>query len=109
MLDATPTIRFYLAENANASLYKFYIDGIEVNTVTGTNTTGTYIDLDTYAYAVCETVTYTVDGAEGGSFHINAYYEWSKTQNNAELENLVARFMKYSESARAYKDSVVTE
>ncbi|MBQ3017299.1 MAG: Ig-like domain-containing protein [Clostridia bacterium] len=109
VLDATPTIRFYLAENANASLYKFYIDGVEVNTVTGTNATGTYIDLDTYAYAVCETVTYTVDGAEGGSFHINAYYEWSKTQNNAELENLVARFMKYSESARAYKDSVVTE
>ncbi len=109
VLDGTPSMRFYLAEGANADAYKFYINGVEVSAVTGANTKGTYIDLDTYAYAVCETVTYTIDGVNGGSFHIAAYYEWSKSQNTAELENLVARFIKYTESAREYRNSVVTE
>ena len=109
VLDGTPAMRFYLADGADASSYKFYICGVEVNTVSGTNSTGVYVDIDAYAYAVCETVTYTVNGTASGSFHIRAYYEWAKTQNDAELENLVARFWKYCQSARDYKASVVTE
>ena len=109
VLDGTPAMRFYLADGADASSYKFYTCGEEVNTVSGTNSTGSYVDIDAYAYAVCETVTYTVNGTESGSFHIRAYYEWAKTQNDAELENLVARFWKYCQSARDYKASVVTE
>ena len=109
VIDATPTVRFYLASGAEADAYKFYINGVLLNTVTGTNDGFTYIELDTYAYAVCETVTYTINGVESGSFHINAYYEWTKTENDTELVTLVERFAKYCESAKAYRDSVVSE
>ena len=105
VLDGTPAMRFYLPDGADATKYAFFIDGKRVNTEISED--GKYIDIDVYAYALCETVTYTVDGAEGGSFHINAYYEWSKTQNNENLTSLVARFWKYLQSARAYRDSVV--
>ena len=105
VLDGTPAMRFYLTDGADATKYAFFIDGKRVNTEISED--GKYIDIDVYAYALCETVTYTVDGAEGGSFHINAYYEWSKTQNNENLTSLVARFWKYLQSARAYRDSVV--
>ena len=105
VLDGTPAMRFYLADGADASKYAFFIDGTRVKTETSAD--GKYIDIDVYAYALCETVTYTVDGVEAGSFHIRAYYEWSKTQNNDNLTNLVARFWKYLQSARVYRDSVV--
>ncbi|MBQ3017127.1 MAG: glycoside hydrolase N-terminal domain-containing protein [Clostridia bacterium] len=107
VLDGTPAMRFYLADGADASKYEFFIDGTRVKTETSED--GKYIDIDVYAYALCETVAYTVDGTEAGSFHINAYYEWSKTQNNDNLTNLVARFWKYCQSARDYKNSVVPE
>ena len=104
VLDGTPSMRFYLADGADASKYTFFIDGTRVKTETSAD--GKYIDIDVYAYALCETVTYTIDGTESGSFHINAYYEWSKTQNNEALTNLVARFWRYLQSARAYKAEV---
>ena len=105
VLDGTPAMRFYLADGADATRYEFFINGTRVKTEISAD--GKYIDIDVYAYALCETVTYTIDGVESGSFHINAYYEWSKTQNNDDLTNLVARFWKYLQSARAYRDSVV--
>ena len=98
-------MRFYLADGADASKYAFFIDGTRVKTETSAD--GKYIDIDVYAYALCETVTYTIDGVESGSFHINAYYEWSKTQNNENLVNLTARFWRYLQSARDYRDFVV--
>ncbi len=107
VLDGEPTMRFYLEDGADASKYEFFIDGTRVKTETSKDSK--YIDIGVYAYALCETVTYTVDGKEAGSFHINAYYEWSKTQNNDNLTNLVARFWKYCQSARDYKNSVVPE
>jgi hypothetical protein len=107
VLDGTPAMRFYLADGADASKYAFFIDGTRVKTETSAD--GKYIDIDVYAYALCETVTYTIDGVESGSFHIRAYYEWSKTQNNENLVNLTARFWKYLQSARDYRDSVVED
>ena len=109
VLDAEPTIRFYLASGVDATAYKFYIDGVKVNTVSGVNSNGTYIDIDTYAYAVSKTLTYTIYDFEAGSFNIAAYYEWAKMQNNDALVTLVARFIKYSESAEAYRCSVVDQ
>ena len=70
---------------------------------------GSYIDLDENATALCETVTYTIDGVESGSYHINAYYEWSKTQDYEGLENLVARFAKYCESAAEYRENCLAQ
>ena len=107
VLDATPSIRFALPDGADASRYAFYIDGVMVATEIAPD--GSYIDLDVYAYALCETVTYTVDGEECGSYHLRAYYEWSKSQDYEGLESLVARFAKYCESASAYRDYCLSE
>ncbi|MBQ3015533.1 MAG: glycoside hydrolase N-terminal domain-containing protein [Clostridia bacterium] len=108
LLDETPSMRFTLEDGADASKYAFFINGRPVKTVISED--GKSIDMDVYAYQLCETVTYTYTSDEGvvsGSFHINAYYEWSKTQNNEKLVNVVARFWKYLQSARAYRESVV--
>ncbi len=102
VLDATPSIRFTLPNGADAGRYEFFINGVKVKTELSAD--GKYIYLDVYAYALCETVTYTIDGVESGSYHLNAYYEWSKTQNYEGLENLVLRFAKYCESAALYKN-----
>ena len=102
VLDATPSIRFILDSKIDAGRYEFFINGVKVKTEVSAD--GKYVDIDAYAYALCETVTYTIDGVEMGSYHINAYYEWSKGQSKENLENLVARFAKYCESAAAYKN-----
>ncbi|MBQ3015216.1 MAG: Ig-like domain-containing protein [Clostridia bacterium] len=106
ILSSTPTIRFYVAEDADVSTYSFYADGVGLKTESGENENGKYIDIDVYAYRMCETITYKIGGTESGSFHIKAYYEWAKTQNDDALVNVVARFAKYCESAKAYKNSV---
>ena len=111
VLDETPSMRFYLAPNASVEDYKFYIDDKEVKTVSGTKDGLTYVDIDTYAYAACETVTYTVNGEES-SLHINAYYAYVTSDvytadDKAELTTLVLRLWKYCQSARDYRASVV--
>ena len=106
ILNATPTIRFHITGNADS--YTFYADGVKLKTVVGTDKDGTYIDMDVYAYAMCKTITYNIDGVESGSYHINSYYTFVTTdeeyKDNSELINLVARFAKYCESAAAYRE-----
>ena len=110
VLDGTPAMRFYLADGADASKYEFFIDGTRVKTETSAD--GKYIDIDVYAYALCETVTYTIDGAESGSFHINAYYTYVSGDSytgadKAELVTLTECFWRYLQSAREYRNSVI--
>ncbi|MBQ9069742.1 MAG: Ig-like domain-containing protein [Clostridia bacterium] len=108
VLKGTPSMRFYLADGRDASEYKFYIDTKEVKTKVSDD--GTYVDIDVYAYALCETVTYTV-GEESGSFHINAYYSYVSgaeytEADKTELISLTECFWNYLQSARAYRSSV---
>lgn len=109
ILNATSAIRFHIT--GEADLYAFYVNGNKLKTVVGTDDNGTYIEMDVYAYAMGETITYTIDGVESGSYHINCYYTFVTTdeeyKDNAELINLVARFAKYCESAAAYRNSVL--
>ncbi len=113
VLDATPSMRFYFAEGADASKYVFYIDGKQVKTELAED--GSYVDIDVYAYELCETVTYTINGEAAGSYHINAYYAYvsgtgenSYTGDDKEaLTDLTSAFWKYLQSARAYRESVV--
>jgi hypothetical protein len=107
VLDATPAIRFYLADGADASAYKFYVGGDAVATVMGTDTTGAYIEIDVNAYKMCETVTYTVNGTDGGSYHIASYYKYASEGTDAALTSLVDRLWKYFQSARAYRNATV--
>ena len=110
VLDGEPSMRFYLAEGADASLYEFYINGSKVDSIVSED--GTYVDIDVYAYLLCETVTYTIDGEAGGSYHINAYYTYVSgngytANDKAELVALTECFWKYLQSAREYRTSVL--
>ena len=106
VLKATPAVRFYIPADADASSYEFFIDGVKLATVTGADADGKYIEMDVYAYLMSGTITYTVNGEAGGSYHIRSYYEYSKTLSDAKLVTLVERFASYCESAKAYRDMV---
>ena len=108
VLSSTPAIRFYLPEGADASAYKFYAKDVALNTEFGENEKGKYFDIDVYAYRICDTITYKINGIEAGSYHIRSYYEWAKTQGNDALVKLVSRFAKYAESAKAYRAEVLS-
>ena len=108
-LTSTPALKLYIEDGADISKYSFKINGRFYDFEAGTDSGGTYARIGIYAYAMCETVTYYIDGVETGSYHIASYHEWSKTQNNDTLVTLVERFWKYCQSARDYKNSVKIE
>ena len=95
-LNDKPSIRFYVTDTA----VEFYADGKKLDVVTGTDANGAYVELDVYAYVLCETITY----GEGGSYHISNFLE---NAAGTDYENLVACFIKYTESASAYRNSVI--
>ena len=97
-LDSKPSIRFYVTDT-NVS---FYANGKKLNTVSGTDANGTYVELDVYAYALCETITY----GDGGSYHISDFIKGAAGTSH---EALVKAFVKYTESAAAYRNSVVNK
>ena len=105
-LNSTPALKFYIDGSAPADAYEFFVDGKKIEGNVGTDGNRTYILLDVYAYAMCETVTYKINGTEAGSYHMAAYHDWTKTQNNSKLVTLVERFWKYCQSARDFKNSV---
>ena len=103
-------MRFYIADGADPSDYTFYINGYQVDTIIASN--GKYIDIDVYAYELCETVTYNIGGETAGSFHINAYLTYVSGDeytagNKAKLVALTECFWRYLQSARAYRISVL--
>ena len=108
-LTSTPAIKFYLNDGTDASKYAFKINGKNVSFTAETDSDGSYVKMDIYAFAMCEDVECFFDGKSAGSYNIASYYEWAKTQNNSALVTLVERFAKYSESAKAYKNSSVVQ
>ena len=95
-LDAKPSIRFYVTDTT----LKFYANGRKLDTVTGTDETyGAYVELNVYAYALAETITY----GNGGSYHISSFVKGSAGTAH---EALVNAFVKYVESAADYRESV---
>ncbi len=107
VLESTPAIRFYLADNADTDAYSFYAGGKAVKTEIGSDDKGAYVEIDVYAYAMAETVTYTVNGEAGGSYHIASYYNHVSRGTDAALTSLVDRMWRYFQSARAYRNSVI--
>ncbi|MBE6537344.1 MAG: sialate O-acetylesterase [Ruminococcaceae bacterium] len=98
-LDSKPSIRFYVTDTT----IEFFANGRKLDTVTGTDETyGAYVELDVYAYVLSETITY----GEGGSYHIS---DFIKGAVGTEYETLVKAFVKYTESAAAYRNSVVSK
>ncbi len=105
VLESKPAMRFYLDADTDGSQYKFFIGDREIDTVY--NEEDGYIDTDVYAYQLCETITYTADGENFGSYHINIYYEYAKSLKDDKLVTLVERFWKYLQSARAYREECI--
>jgi hypothetical protein len=111
VLNATPAIRFYITDtNAN---YEFFVNGIKLAVKEGSDENGAYLEMDVYAYAMCETIVYKINGVESGSYHINSYYTFVTTdeeyKDDSNLINLVERFAKYCESAKAYRNYVLSQ
>ena len=98
-LDYKPTIRFYVTDT-NVS---FYANGVKLGTVKGVDETyGAYVELDVYAYALSETITF----GDGGSYHVSDFVNGSVGTAH---EALVNAFVKYVESAAAYRNSVINK
>ena len=98
-LDEKPTIRFYVTDTN----IKFYADGKRLAIVKGTdNNYGAYVELDVYAYTLCDTITY----GDGGSYHVSDFVAGSKGTAH---EALVNAFVKYVESAANYRSFVINK
>ena len=96
-LDAKPTIRFYVSDTT----VEFFANDKKLNTKAGTDETyGTYVELDVYAYVLCQTIYY----GDGGSYHISSFVTGSVGTSH---EALVKAFVKYTESAADYRSSVI--
>ena len=93
-LDYKPTIRFYVTDTN----VEFKIGNTVLETVKDID--GNYVELDVYAYALAETITF----GDGGSYHISDFLE--KSHGEA-YEELVTCFVKYVESANNYRKSVI--
>ena len=91
-LDARPTIRFYVTDTT----VSFFLNGNKLNTVTGSDTKGTYVELDVNAYVLSEEISY----GNGGSYHISSFVAGAK---GTDYEAVVNAFVKYTESAADYR------
>ena len=97
-LDTKPTIRFFVTDTK----LEFFANGKKLNTVTGFDADlGTYVELDVYAYSLCDTITY----GDGGSYHVSSFL---KAASGTAHERLAALFVKYTESAAVYRASVLS-
>ena len=92
-LSSEPSIRFYVT-NTNV---EFFLGERKLNTVKGKDANGSYVELNVYAFALCETITYT----GGGSYHIS---DFLKGAAGKDYEAVVNAFVKYTESAKAYRE-----
>ena len=104
-LRDAPTFRFYIDGSYDASLYRFTVNGIRVDSEILVDTDGrVFIRVAPYAHSIATTVSYTIVGTDiSGSFNLKAYYNYALTLDDANLVSLVERLWKYSESAKAYK------
>ncbi len=106
-LNEKPTVRFYVKKSG----IEFFADGKRLNTVSGYDEThGDYVELDVYAYVLADSITYSL-GEERGSYHVSDYIrsvmENGSVDKHEELTRLALSFVKYTESAKEYRASVV--
>jgi hypothetical protein len=102
-LGAKISFVFYPTEDAEK--YTFTIGGAKLETEIQDG----YIIVTTYAYAIKDTVEYTVEGTDiSGSYNLKAYYDYMAGEGNGseELLALVERLFKYSESCEDYRNEV---
>ncbi len=120
-IGTIPVFMFYPETNDDGSLlygidkYVFKSQGRVLETEYGESLDGTaYIKVYTYAYGMCSEISYSIEGTDiSGSYNIGAYYEAITTlddfKDDADLINLVLRLWRYSESARDYRNEVMSK
>ncbi|MBR3680706.1 MAG: hypothetical protein IKL79_01725 [Clostridia bacterium] len=96
---------FYVIPEYEAEKYSFSMNGASVVTEIAEVDGKTAILIYTYAYAITETITYTVDGTEtAGEYNLAAYLAFAKGEgSNENLVALVKALWKYSDSAKTYR------
>ncbi len=92
-LSSEPTIRFYVSDVS----VEFFLGERKLSVVKGSDENGAYVELNVYAFALCETITYT----GGGSYHISDFLKGAEGKDH---EAVAKAFVKYTESAKAYRD-----
>ena len=103
-LGDAPAFRFYYT-SASAPAYSYKIGSYEIpesDIVTGTDTNGNYVEIKVYAYQLISDLTFT-DGNTTYTYNVYSYY----AQASEAAKTLVGRLIKYSESAKNYRDSVI--
>lgn len=106
-LGDAPSFRFYIDGNYDAAAYRFTVNGNAVKGEVMTDGERTYIRVSLYAYAMTDTVSYTIDGTDiSGEYNLKSYYDFAKAEGSDTLVRLVERLWKYSESAAFYKAEV---
>ena len=105
-LGAVPSFRFYLADGYTAADFSFKVGGRATDVKSGEG----YVEIVMYAYMMLDDVTFTVKGTDvSGTYNLYSYYEYAKTLNNANLVAVVEGLMKYSVSAKDYRNSVINK
>lgn len=104
-LGNAPAFIFYIADGYTADQYVIRVNGFTPDCEVITEGGRTYIKVTMYAYAMVDTITYSIKGTDiKGEYNIKAYYEFALTKGEA-LTNLVERLWKYAESANAYREA----
>ena len=112
VLGAKPSVRFYMADGYSASDFTFTRGEKTLSFKTGSDKNGSYMEISTSAYAMIDTVVYTVNGIAGeGKYNLSAYCDYVKNEYNQEdkalLLDLAEKFYIYCESAAAYRREVI--
>ncbi len=105
-LGEVPSFRFYLADGYDVDDFTFTVGGkaVEVTSEAG------YVEIAMYAYRMIDDVTFTVKGTEvSGTYNLYSYYDYAESLKIDALTAIVEALMKYSVSAKAYRDSVVNK
>ena len=116
VLEDKPAIRFVLPEGVTADSYTFKSNNTTLKYSVGTKIIGEkthyYAEISLYAYQMINEIEYT-DGTNGGTWHINSYYDFVTTdnelKNDANLINIVEKLYNYCKSAEAYRSSVTNK
>ncbi len=109
-VGAVPSFRFYLASGYTADNFTFKVGKRNAAATVGNDENGDYLEITMYAYMMLDDVTYTVVGTDvSESYNLYSYYAYATTTGNENLVAIVEALMKYSVSAKEYRDSVVNK
>ena len=112
VLGANPAIRFYL-DTYTTDKFSFKVgnrtlSASEANT--GSDADGDYIEFTLYAYEMTEVFSYEIADTEiSGEYNLIAYYADAVEKSETELAEIVAKFYNYCASAKAYRNSIISE